>query len=131
MRVCTAVYISVQKYHCEKAEMGLDDPKLLSVHVSFDGQVCAICVLFFKVEHVLLLYNCLKQLLSFKVHLSIHAGVAISGLILSFTTDIIYISVFPGIWKWILMICMQELLMTASAASVDSVHVGTHSICRS
>ena len=38
--------------------MGLDDPKLLSVHVSFNGQVCAICALFFKVEHVLLLYNC-------------------------------------------------------------------------
>ena len=79
--------------------MGLDYPKLLLMCVSFDGQACAICAVFFKVEHVLLLYNCVKQLLSFKVHLSIHAGVAISGLILSLTTDIMYISVFPGFWK--------------------------------
>ena len=78
--------------------MGPDDPKLLLVHVSFDGQACAICALFFKVEHVLLLYKCVKWLLSFKVHLSIHAGVAISGLILRHTTDIMYISVFPRFW---------------------------------
>ena len=99
--------------------MGLDDSKLLLVHMSFDGQACAICSLFFKVEHVLLLYNFVKWLLPFKVHLSIHAGVAISGLILSLTTDIMHISVFPGFWKWIPMICIQELLMTASAASVN------------
>ena len=37
--------------------MGLDDPKLLSGYVSFDGQACAICVLFFKGEQVLLLGN--------------------------------------------------------------------------
>ena len=37
-----------------------------------------------------------KQLLSFKIHQSIHAGVVISGPILSLTTDIMYISMFPG-----------------------------------
>ena len=97
--------------------MGHDDPILLYGHVSFGVWVHVICVLFFKVEHVLLMSNCVKQLLSFKVHLSIHAGVAISSPILSLTTDIMYISVFPGFWKWIYM---QELLMTASVASVDS-----------
>ena len=102
--------------------MGLDDPKLLSVHMSFDGHVCAICAVFLKVEHVLL-YNCVNQLLLFRLHLSIHNGVAISGLILSHTTDIMYISVFPGFWKWIQMIYMQELLMTASAAYIDSLSV--------
>ena len=100
--------------------MGRDDPILLYGHMSFDAWVHAICVFFFKVEHVLLMSNCVKQLLSFKVHLSIHAGVVISGLILSFTTDIMYISVFPGFWKWIPMIHMQELLMTGSVASVNS-----------
>ena len=64
-----------------------------------------------------------RWLLSFKIHQSIHAGVAISGLILSLTTDIMYISVFPGFWKWIPMIHMQELLMTTSAAFVDSPSV--------
>ena len=118
--MCAAIYSSIQKYHCEKAEMGCDDSILLHGHMSFDLQTCAICVLFFKVEHVLLMSNCVKWLLSFKVHLSIHAGVVISGLILSLTTDIMYISVFPGFWKWIPMIHMQELLMTASVASVDS-----------
>ena len=119
---CAAIYNSIQKYHCDKPEMGCDDPILLYGYVSFDAQACAICVLFFKGEQVLLFYNCVKQLLTFKVHLSIHAGVVTSGLILSLTTDILYISVFPGFckWKWILMICKQELLMTASAASVDS-----------
>ena len=65
--------------------MGLDDPKLLSVHVSFDGLKCAICALFFKVEHVLLFYNCVKWLLSFRLHPSIHTGVVIFGPILSLT----------------------------------------------
>ena len=89
--------------------------------MSFDAQVHAICVLFFKVERVLLMSNYVKQLLSFKVHLSIHAGDVISGLILSLTTDIMYISVFPGFLKWIPMIHMQELLMTASVASVNTL----------
>ena len=52
--------------------MGLDDPKLLSVCMSFDGQVHAICALFFKGEQELLFYNCVKWLLLFKVHLSIN-----------------------------------------------------------
>ena len=79
------------------------------------------CIPLQKVEHVILLYNCVKQQLSFTLHLSIHAGVTISGLILSLTTDIMYISVFPGFWKWIQMIHIQELLMTVPAASVNSL----------
>ena len=62
-----------------------------------------------------------KWLLSFRIHQSIHSGVAMCGLILSLTTDIMYISVYPGFW--IPMIHMQELLMTASAAFVDSPSV--------
>ena len=120
LRVCGAIYSSIQKYHCEKAEMGCADPILLIGHLSFDAWVHAICVLFFKVKHMLLMSNCVKWLLMFKVHLSIHAGVVISGLILSLTTDIMYISVFPRFWKWIPMFHLQELLMTASVASVDS-----------
>ena len=100
--------------------MGCDGKILLYGYMFFDVQVCAICLLFFKVEHVLLMSNCVKELLSFKLHLSFHAGVALTGLILSLTTDIMYISVFPGFWKFIPMICIQELLMTASVASVDS-----------
>ena len=90
------------------------------MHVSIDGQACAICALFFKVEYVLLLYKCVKWSLSFKVHLSIHAGVAIYHLILSLTTDIMYISVFPRFWNCIPMIQIHELLMTVFAASVNS-----------
>ena len=78
------------------AEMGHDDPILLYGHVSFDVGVHVICVLFFKGEQVLLVYNSVKQILSFKVHLSIHAWVVISGLTLSLTTHIMYISVLPG-----------------------------------
>ena len=55
--------------------MGCDDPILLSGCMSFDAQVCAICVLFFKVEQVLLMSNCVKWLLMFKVHISVHAEV--------------------------------------------------------
>ena len=101
--------------------MGCVDPILLYWCMSFETQVHAICVLYFKVEHVLLMSNCVKWLLLFKVHLSIHAGGVISGSILSLPTDIMYISVFPGFWKWIPMIHMQELLMTASAAYIDSL----------
>ena len=60
--------------------MGCDDPILLYGHMFFDVQACTICVLLFKVEHVLLMSNCVKQLVSFKVHLSIHSGVATPGL---------------------------------------------------
>ena len=73
VRVCADIYSNIQKYHCEKAERGLDDPKLLSGHVSFDGQACAICALFFKGEQVLLFCSCVKWLLSFKIHLSINS----------------------------------------------------------
>ena len=90
----------------KRAEMGCDDPILLYGHVSLDVQAHAICVFFFKVENVLLMSDCVKWLLLFKIHLSIHAGVAISGPILSFATDIMYISVFPEFWKFIPMICM-------------------------
>ena len=55
--------------------MGCDDLILLYGHMSFDACVCAICVLFFKVKQVPLMSNCVKQLLTFKVHLSIHAEV--------------------------------------------------------
>ena len=79
--------------------MGHDDPILLYGHVSFDVWACDICVLFFKGEHMLSMSNCVKWLLMFEVHLSIHVGVAISGPILSLTTDIMYISMFPGFWK--------------------------------
>ena len=55
--------------------MGHDDPILLYRHVSFDAWAHTICVLFFKAELLLLMSNCVKWLLSFKVHLSIHAEV--------------------------------------------------------
>ena len=43
--VCVTVKVS--EYHCEKAEMGLDDPKLVSVHMSFDvWGACCMCVVF-------------------------------------------------------------------------------------
>ena len=73
LRVCAGIYGSIQKHYCEGAEMGLDDPILLYGPVAFDAWVCAIYVLFFKGEHVLLMSNCVKQLLSFKVHLKFHA----------------------------------------------------------
>ena len=49
----------------------------------------------------------------------IHRG-ATAGLILSLTTDNMYIFMFPGFWMWYTMIHMQELLMAASVASVNS-----------
>ena len=103
--------------------MGLEDPKLLLRCMAFDAQSHAICVLLFKVEHVLFMSNCVKWLLSFEGTLfnQFLLGVAISSLILSLTADVMYISVFPGFWKWIPMIHMQELLMTASAAYVNSL----------
>ena len=55
VRVCTDIYSDIQKHHCEKAEMGLDDPKLLLGCMSLDGQAHAIWVLYFKGEQVLLL----------------------------------------------------------------------------
>ena len=72
-----------------------------------------------KVTGAIFLQWCEVAIVS-KIHLSFHAGVVIYGLILSLTTDIMYISVFPGFWKWIPMICMQELLMIVPAFSVDS-----------
>ena len=77
VRVNTAMYSDIQKYHCEKAGMGLDDPKLISVCVSFDVWVCAICALFFRGEQVLLFYSHVKWLLSFKVHLSINQYIGV------------------------------------------------------
>ena len=49
-----------------------------------------------------------------------HRGATV-GSMLSLTTDNMYIIVFPGFWMYYRMICMQELLMTESAASVDSL----------
>ena len=129
--VCTAICSNIPKYHCEKAEMGLDDSKLVSVHMSFDVWACAICTWSFKGEQVLLFYNmCSGYCHSRYIYESIHRG-ATAGLILSLTTDNMYIIVFPAFGMWYPMICMQELLMTASAASVDSIHVGSHCRCRS
>ena len=51
---------------------------------------------------------------------SIHRGATASS-ILSLTTDNVYIIMFPGFWMCYQMIHMQQLLMTASAASVDSL----------
>ena len=48
---------------------------------------------------------------------------AMASLILSLTTDNMYIIVFPGFWMCYPMICKQELLMTASAVSVNSASV--------
>ena len=70
--VCSAIYRSVQKYHPEKDKMDLDDPKLVSVCISFDVWAHAICELFFKGEQVLLFCSHMNWLLSFKVHLSIN-----------------------------------------------------------
>ena len=56
------------------------------------------------------------------INQSIHRGTT-AGLILSLTTDNMYIIVFPGFWMYYPMICMQELLVTVSAASVDSPSV--------
>ena len=72
MRVCTAIYSDIQKYHCERL-MGLDDPQLVSVDVSFDVWVHATCAWPFKGELNLLFCSCVKWLLSFKVHLSINS----------------------------------------------------------
>ena len=96
------------------------DPKLVAVCVSFDVWACAICARSFKGEQVLLFYNCVKQPLPLKVHLSFSTWGATAGLILSLTTDNMYIIMFPGFWMWYPMIHMQKLLMTASVASVDS-----------
>ena len=41
--------------------MGIDDPKLVAVCMSFGGQSHAICAWSFKGEQVLLFYNCVKQ----------------------------------------------------------------------
>ena len=53
------------------------------------------------------------------IYQSIHRG-STAGLILSLTTDNMYIIMFPGFWMCYPVIHMQELLMTASIASVDS-----------
>ena len=97
--------------------MGLDDPKLVSVHVAFDVWVCAIWPLSFKGGLLLLFYKYVRHLLSFNQ--SIDRG-ATAGLILSLTTDNMYIIMFPGFWMWYPIIHMQELLMIASVASVNS-----------
>ena len=78
--------------------MGLDDPKLLLGWMSFDGQgMCHMGIVLQSWTSTIVV----KWLLSFKIHQSIHAGVVISGPILSLTTHIMYISVFPGFWKCI------------------------------
>ena len=120
IRVGTAIYSNIWKYHCEKAEMGLDDPKLVSVHMSFHVWVHAICTWSFKGEQVLLFYNMWSSYCHSRyIYQSIHRG-ATARPILSLTTDNMYIIKFPGFWMCYPMICIQELLMTASVASVNS-----------
>ena len=61
-----------------------------------------------------------------------HFRDAVTGPILSLTTDNMCIITFPGFWWLCQMIQMQELLLTVSVASVDSPSsVGSHSIHRS
>ena len=45
------------------------------------------------------------------------------GVILSLTIEVMCISVFPGFWKYLPMILVQELLMTMSAAYIASLSV--------
>ena len=49
-------------------------------------------------------------------------------MILSITADIMYISVFPGFWKNLPMILVQELLMTASAGYINSLSVQVYTL---
>ena len=91
--------------------------------MSFDGQAHAICVLFFKGKQVLWYYEGVKWLLSFNgTSIKQSLGYYIS-LTLSLTADITYISVFPGFWKYLPMILVQELLMNVSAAYIDSLSI--------
>ena len=89
--------------------------------MSFDGWVHAICVLSFKrngycdVMGVLIGYYHSKGLLIIKP-LS-----TVCGVNLSLTTEVLCNSVFPGFWKYLPMILVQELLMTASAAYINSL----------
>ena len=86
----------------------------------FDGWACAICVLFFKrTGHC----DALKVLIGYcysKGSLIINPLSTVCGAILSLTTEVTCISVFPGLRKYLPMILVQELLMTASAAYIDS-----------
>ena len=97
--------------------------------MSFDGWACAISVLLFKRNgHC----DALKVLIGYchsKGSLFINPLGTVCGVILSLTTEVKCISVFPGFWKYLPMILVQELPMTASAAYINSlVHVGICSL---
>ena len=47
----------------------------------------------------------------------------VCGANLSLTTEVTYISVFPGFWKYLPMILVQEVLTTVSVAYIDSLSV--------
>ena len=85
----------------------------------FDGWACAICVLFFNGH-----YDAIKVLIGYchsKGSLIINPWGTVCGVILCLTTQVMCISVFPAFWKYLPMILVQELLMTASAAYIDSL----------
>ena len=83
--------------------------------------MCHLCILLQK-EWSLCCYEGVKWLLSFKkVSLIINPKGTVSGAILSLTTEVTCISVFPGFWKCLPIILVQELLRTASAAYIDSL----------
>ena len=112
--------------------MGHDFRILLYGHMSFDAWACAICVLFFKVEHVLLMSNCVKWLLMFKVHLPIHAEVCdIWSDPKSYNRYYIHFCV-----PLILEVDSNDLHAGTTNDCIcclyqHSVHIGTHSIHRS
>ena len=56
-----------------------------------------------------------------KVSLSIKPYSTVCGANLSLTTEIMCISVFPQFWSYLPMILVQELLMTASVAYINSL----------
>ena len=97
--------------------------QLLSRCMSFDGWAHAICVLCFKRNGHCDLMEVLISYCHSKGSLIINPKGNVCGANLSLTTQFMYISVFPGFWKYLLMILVQELLMTTSIAYIDSPSV--------
>ena len=99
--------------------------QLLSRHAcSLKGRCVPSVLLFIKGVRYCDAGNGVTWLLSFN-HLSIINPLGtVYGVILSLTTEVTCISVFPGFWKNFPMILGQELPMTSTVAHIDSVHVG-------
>ena len=89
--------------------------------MSFDGWACAICVLFFKRNGHCDAMGVLIGYCSSKGSLIINPQGAVCGANLSLTTEVMCFSVFPRFWKCLPMILVQELLMTASVAYINSL----------